>query len=59
MNDHSVSDFAVDGAQLFRGAMQSCIEDLLKEVTQLPQNAAGVRLHGIGALNPSWLLMGR
>ncbi len=52
MNDHSVTDFTVNGAMLYKGAIQSCIADLLRVVAQLPQNAAGVRLHGVSALKP-------
>ena len=44
--------FSVEGAQLFHGAVKRCIPTLEDALAGLPTEAAGTRLHGIGALRP-------
>lgn len=45
-------DFATCGAQLFGGALGPCIDALEAALVQLPKVEAGVRVHGIKALEP-------
>ena len=44
--------FEIHGAQLFRGALRECIRELAAALADLPGEAAGVRIHGIRALDP-------
>ena len=48
----ATTDFATYGAQLFKGALLPCIDAAEAALAQLPQDEAGVRLHGIKALEP-------
>lgn len=52
MNDSSTFDFAVDGAQLFKGSLKPCIAKLEAALADLPPDDAGVRISGIEALEP-------
>jgi hypothetical protein len=52
MSDDTTTDFAIYGAQLFKGALKPCIDALEAALTTLPQDEAGLRLHGIEALAP-------
>ena len=45
-------DFASVGARHFRGALRPCINALEMALAQLPQDKAGLRLHGIEPLGP-------
>jgi hypothetical protein len=45
-------DFAVDGAHQFKAALAPCLSELNALFSTLPRNEAGIRLHGIGALEP-------
>ncbi|WP_371414113.1 phytanoyl-CoA dioxygenase family protein [Sphingosinicella sp. CPCC 101087] len=44
--------FETDGAQLFEGALRPCIGELEAALSGLPADGAGLRLHGIRALDP-------
>lgn len=46
------NEFATYGAQLFRGALKPCMDELEAALGSLPPDEAGVRLHGIEALGP-------
>ena len=52
MTNSMTDDFATYGAQLFKGALKLCIDDLEAALVSLPPDEAGVRLHGIKALKP-------
>jgi ectoine hydroxylase-related dioxygenase (phytanoyl-CoA dioxygenase family) len=52
MTDAAKTDFGTSGAQLFRGALNSCIDALEAALSRLPQDEAGLRLHGVDALGP-------
>ncbi|MEL7189862.1 MAG: phytanoyl-CoA dioxygenase [Pseudomonadota bacterium] len=52
MDDRNSLDFKVDGAQLFKGALKPCIDNLEAALADLPPNDAGVRISGIEALRP-------
>jgi len=52
MNDGAATDFAIYGAQLFKGALTPCIDALQAALVRFPRDEAGVRLHGIKALEP-------
>ena len=58
MTDDRVTDFASYGAQLFRGALNPCIDVLEAALSTLPQEEAGLRLHGIDGLAPSLAIDG-
>lgn len=51
-NDRSTTNFATYGAQLFKGAILPCIDDLIAAFVRVPQDEAGVRLNGISSLKP-------
>ena len=44
--------FAADGAQLFRGAVKSCMAELEASLGGLSPDEAGVRIHGVERLKP-------
>ncbi len=48
----TVCTFAKEGAQCFRGVVAAWLSDLSSATAGLPSNEAGIRLHGIAALNP-------
>jgi len=50
MKDVTGSDFTIDGALLFRGAIKSCLADLEAAVAGISPDAAGVRIHGLQSL---------
>lgn len=52
MTDLASLHLSTDGARLFRGALKSCMADLEAAFTDLPQDEAGVRIHGGVALPP-------
>lgn len=52
MTAGSTFDLATDGARLFRGALRPCIAELAAALAGLPCDEAGVRVHGIEALEP-------
>jgi ectoine hydroxylase-related dioxygenase (phytanoyl-CoA dioxygenase family) len=52
MTEHATSDFAKDGARLFVGALKPCMAVLEAALEHLPPDEAGVRIHGIAALEP-------
>lgn len=52
LKDPPTTQFAAYGAQLFRSAISHCIDDLVSALADVPANEAGVRLHGICALDP-------
>lgn len=52
MTESATEDFAADGARLFKGALKSCMADLQAALSGLPLDQAGVRIHGIQALEP-------
>lgn len=52
MNGRANNDFATEGARLFKGELKPCITKLEAALAHVPQNEAGVRLHGIEALRP-------
>ncbi|MEP0392658.1 MAG: phytanoyl-CoA dioxygenase family protein [Erythrobacter sp.] len=52
MNDRSNFDFAIDGAQLFKGALIPCKAKLEAALVGLPLDEAGTRIRNIGALYP-------
>ena len=51
MFDRRESVFSSDGALLLKGALQPCMEALEAAVENLPTDEAGLRIHGIPALN--------
>lgn len=53
MTENTTTDFAAYGAQLFKGALKPCLENLEAALSTLQQSEAGLRLHGIEALRPS------
>lgn len=52
MTDLASLYLSADGARLFRGALKSCLADLEAALADLPQDEAGVRIHGGDALRP-------
>ena len=52
MTECSTLDFATDGARLFKGALKPCIAELNAALAHLPTDEAGLRIHGIEALEP-------
>jgi Phytanoyl-CoA dioxygenase (PhyH) len=52
LNDRSMTEFATSGAQLFEGAVLSYLDDLVAALAQVSKQEAGVRLHGVGDLEP-------
>lgn len=52
MTDFTANDFATDGARLFKGALRPCMAKLEAALACLPPDEAGVRIHGIEALEP-------
>lgn len=55
MTDDPAIDFATYGAHRFKGALKPCIDALDAALSVLPQDEAGLRLHGIEALAPMLL----
>ncbi len=52
MPDGATADFATSGAQLFKGALSPSMHELETALMHIPKDEAGVRLHGIKALEP-------
>lgn len=52
MNECPNFDFAIDGAQLFKGALKPCMAELKAALADIPPDEAGVRIHGIERLKP-------
>lgn len=52
MNPDAAFNFSVDGARLFKGALQPCTAKLIAALADVPADEAGVRIHGIKALRP-------
>lgn len=52
MTAEATANFVTQGAELFKGALQPCIEDLEAALSVLPQGEAGIRLYGIEVLAP-------
>jgi hypothetical protein len=52
MTDEAIAVFAEKGAQLFKGALGPCLVELENALATLPQDDAGLRLHGVDALAP-------
>jgi len=52
MTNSTTNDFATYGAQLFQGALKPCMNDLEAALVSVPPDEAGVRLHGVKALEP-------
>jgi hypothetical protein len=52
MTEDMISDFAKDGARLFLGALRPCMAALEAALEHLPPDEAGVRIHGVTALEP-------
>ena len=52
MTDEANEDFAKIGARLFKGVLEPCIVALEEVLATLPQDDAGLRLHGVDALAP-------
>ena len=50
MTDDRATDFASYGAQLFKGALNPCIDVLETALSTLPQEEPGLRLRGIDGL---------
>jgi hypothetical protein len=48
----STTEFATEGAHPFRGAILTCLDELISILEQVPKHEAGVRLHGVTALQP-------
>ena len=46
------TDFATDGARLFKGALKPCMAELKAALADFPPDEAGMRIHGIEALKP-------
>lgn len=58
MTEDRATDFASYGAQLFKGALNPCIDVLEAALSTLSQKEAGLRLHGIEGLAPSLTIDG-
>lgn len=58
MNERKTDDFATDGARLFKRALKFCIAELEAAFVCLPPDDAGVRIHGMQALEPSLAVEG-
>lgn len=52
MTDCTAMAFQTDGAQLFKGALKPCMAELEEALSGLPFDNAGVRIHGLEALEP-------
>ena len=52
MTECSTIDFATYGARLFKGSLKPCLAELKAALADLPPDEAGVRIHGIEALEP-------
>ena len=52
MTPRTTKDFAADGAHLFKGVLKPCIAELEAALVGLPSDEAGVRIHGLEALEP-------
>ena len=52
LKDRPTTQFVAYGAQLFKGAISHCIDDVISALAEVPADGAGVRLHGIPALDP-------
>ncbi len=52
MAEALLNNFSTDGVCLFKGASKPCLADLEAAIADLPQNEAGIRIHGIEALKP-------
>lgn len=50
VNSGLATDFASTGAQIFKGVIRPCIDYLEATLAPLPKEEAGVRLHGLEAL---------
>lgn len=48
----SAPEFETEGAQLFQGALLSCLDDLISALEEVPTTDAGVRLNGVTTLHP-------
>jgi hypothetical protein len=48
----STPEFETEGAQLFQGALLSCLDDLISALEEVPTTDAGVRLNGVTTLRP-------
>lgn len=51
-NNFAAEEFAIHGAVLLKGAILPHIEELKSAIVALPEDQAGVRLHGLRALGP-------
>jgi hypothetical protein len=58
MTTETIADFATDGAQLFKGALKLSMRELEAALSTLPQDEAGLRLHGNDALKPLFAVDG-
>jgi hypothetical protein len=58
MTEQATKDFAADGARLFKGALKPRMVELEAALVGLPPAEAGVRIHGIKALEPLLALEG-
>tara|TARA_R100001129_G_scaffold184769_1_gene170648 strand:+ start:741 stop:1418 length:678 start_codon:yes stop_codon:yes gene_type:complete len=58
MTTETIADFATDGAQLFKGALKLSMRELEAALSTLPQDEAGLRLHGNVALKPLFAVDG-
>jgi hypothetical protein len=55
----SAMNFSRDGAELFGGAVSACdLRDIKDAIAGLPPDQAGIRLHGLAALQPSLTTLG-
>ena len=52
MSECTAITLASDGAQLFKGVLKPCMKELEAALSGLPPNEAGVRIHGVRALDP-------
>jgi len=52
MNNRLDFDFAIDGAQVFSGALMTCMAELEAALAGLPTDEVGTRIHDIEALKP-------
>ena len=52
MNRAAIEDFVVEGVRLFQGALKPCMAQVEAALAHLRPDQAGVRIHGIKALEP-------
>jgi ectoine hydroxylase-related dioxygenase (phytanoyl-CoA dioxygenase family) len=52
ISNFAANDFVTNGAVLLKGAILSHIDELKSAIAGLPEDQAGVRLHGIRSLGP-------